>query len=181
MDNSKIHIEIGLSRPKFEDMCRLFTTDKNKIDDLVQETMMALLSMNPHTLRDIYNKDGLEGIHCYSAIIIRRACISKKNKFYSLYNKYYTIIDDRYADDTFDNRNMLANIPNDSRPLKDILIDDIEETMAKMYWYDKEILYRYYYKGNTLDTLHEETRIPRGSLFKTIKRARKYIKDVLRK
>ena len=45
-------------------------------------------------------------------------------------------------------------------------------------WYDRE-LFKLYYSGETLDSLAAKTKISRNSLFTTIDKVRKILKDTL--
>ena len=57
---TEIYEEIAKLSDKFTEMAYGITTDKNKIDNAVQELMLYFLQMNPDTLRSIYVKDGIE-------------------------------------------------------------------------------------------------------------------------
>jgi hypothetical protein len=56
--------------------------------------MLYFLQMNPDTLKDIYTKDGIEGVTRYGAVALRRALTSPRSNFYYKYQKYYTHITD---------------------------------------------------------------------------------------
>ena len=46
--------------------------------------------MNPETLKNIYEKDGIKGIKGYGAVVLRRSLTSVRSPFYYKYKKYYT-------------------------------------------------------------------------------------------
>ena len=48
-----------------------------------------------------------------------------------------------------------------------------------MYWYDRDVFKLYYYDGNTLDSLAKKTKISRNSLFTTIDKVRRKLKEDL--
>ena len=73
---NKIYIEIAKLTDKFRTMAYGLTTDENKVNEAVQELMLYFLSMNPETLRAIYEKDGILGITRYGAVALRRALTS---------------------------------------------------------------------------------------------------------
>ena len=52
-----IYIEISKLTDKFRTMAFGITTDENKIHEAVQELMLYFLSMNPTTLKGIWEKD----------------------------------------------------------------------------------------------------------------------------
>ena len=76
---TEIYAQIAKLSSKFTTMAYGITTDKNKIDNAVQELMLYFLQMNPKTLSDIYDKDGILGITRYGAVALRRALISMKS------------------------------------------------------------------------------------------------------
>ena len=90
---TEIYAQIAKLSDKFTTMAYGLTTDKHKIQDAVQELMLYFLSMNPKTLSNIWDKDGIEGITKYGAVALRRALKSTRSNFYYKYEKYYTHID----------------------------------------------------------------------------------------
>jgi hypothetical protein len=188
-----IYLEIAKLTDKFRTMAFGITTDENKIHEAVQELMLYLLQANPDVIKKIYDNDGIEGITKYGAVALRRALTSKRSNFYYKYEKYYTHIDSfRYNTnattsniDYSDNINYnkdISNIPNqeeeDTRWDK---LDWIDQELDKLdYWYDRELFKLYYYgDGNTLDGLAAKTRISRNSIFNTIDKVRKILKEKL--
>jgi hypothetical protein len=188
-----IYLEIAKLTDKFRTMAFGITTDENKIHEAVQELMLYLLQANPSVIKKIYDNDGIEGITKYGAVALRRALTSKRSNFYYKFEKYYTHIDSfRYNTnattsniDYSDNINYnkdISNIPNqeeeDTRWDK---LDWIDQELDKLdYWYDRELFKLYYYgDGNTLDGLAAKTRISRNSIFNTIDKVRKILKEKL--
>ena len=121
---TEIYAEIAKLSDKFTTMAYGLTTDKNKIDNAVQELMLYFLQMNPNTLKAIYDKDGIEGVTKYGAVALRRALTSTRSNFFYKYEKYYTHIDsscfstnytssnDELARSFANNKN-ISNIPNE--------------------------------------------------------------------
>ena len=185
---NKIYLEISKLTDKFRTMAYGITTDENKIHEAVQELMLYFLQMNPDTLRSIYEKDGIDGITRYGAVALRRALTSTRSNFYYKYEKYYTHIDSSiytlsctYSDDNiyFDNNisKSLHNIPNEEIDNYQLnKLEEIDQSLEDIYWYDKKIFELYYYEGNTLDSLSEKTRISRNSIFNTIDKVRTKLK-----
>jgi len=172
-------------------MCYGLTKDKEQIDDAVQELYLYFLSMNPETLKKIYEKDGLDGITRYGAVVLRRALTSIRSPFYYKYKKYYTNIDSfRYNyTSTISDTNLSGNGNHykDISNLPEVLVenigfqklDKIDLILNDLYWYDRKIFELYYYEGNTLDTLAKKTGISRNSLFTTIDKVREILKKEL--
>jgi hypothetical protein len=187
---TEIYLEISKLTDKFRTMAYGITKDENKIHEAVQELMMYFLQMNPETLKNIYEKDGILGITRYGAVALRRALTSKRSNFYYKYEKYYTHIDSlNYVNNpTVDEPNLsrvnswfknISNIPNeevDNTQLERLELIDKELDKIE-YWYDRELFKLYYYEGNTLDSVHKKTGISRNSIFTTIDKVR----DVLKK
>ena len=169
-------------------MCYGLTQDKEQIDDAVQELYLYFLQMNPDTLKGIYDKDGLDGITRYGAVVLRRALTSVRSPFYYKYRKYYTHIDSFTSNVTYDvidtgevsPKKNLYNIPEEV--VENIgfkKLDQIDTALGEMYWYDRKIFELYYYESNTLDGLAKKTGISRNSLFTTIDKVRTLLKSIL--
>jgi len=175
---NKIYQAVAELRSKFKEMSFAFTTDENEIDNAVQELMIYFLQMNPKTLKDIYEKDGEDGLIKYGAVALRRSFTSPRSKLYYTYNKYYTHISNYYETNVTDNLKSIYNMPEVIEEYKWTKLEQIDEILDGLeYWYDREIFKLYYYKGNTLDSLAKKTGISRNSLFTTIDKVRNKIKE----
>tara|TARA_R110002020_G_scaffold240290_3_gene453044 strand:+ start:4265 stop:4852 length:588 start_codon:yes stop_codon:yes gene_type:complete len=178
---NKIYIKISELSGFFRKMCYGITKNHTDIDNAVQELMLYFLSMNPDTLRGIYEKDKILGIKKYGAVVLKRFLTSPRSSFYYKYKKYYTNLCGVYMVHT-DKDNFhksIFNIPNEEKEVnhKEKKLTQIENTLEEMYWYDKKVFELYYYESNTLDSLAEKTGISRNSLFNTIDRVRETIKN----
>jgi len=186
---NKIYLEISKLSDKFRKMCYGLTQDKEQIDDAVQECMLYFLQMNPETLKKIYDKDGLDGITRYGAVVLRRALTSTRSPFYYQYKKYYTHIDSFTSNVTYDvietgevvPTKHLYNIAEEPavKNLEFEKLDSIDLVLNDLYWYDRKVFELYYYEGNTLDSLAKKTGISRNSLFTTIDKVREILKKEL--
>jgi hypothetical protein len=193
---TEIYAEIAKLSDKFRTMAyglysKTKSLDENKVNEAVQELMLYFLQMNPQTLRNIYEKDGIDGITRYGAVALRRALTSTRSNFYYKYEKYYTHIDsscfntnytssnDELAYSIANNRN-IANIPNEKVDnYQCTKLEEIDKALEDFTWYDKKIFELYYYEGNTLDSLAKKTSISRNSLFTTIDKVRTILKKKL--
>ena len=191
---NKIYIEIAKLTDKFRTMAYGLTTDENKVNESVQELMLYFLSMNPETLRAIYEKDGILGITRYGAVALRRALTSTRSNFYYKYEKYYTHIDSSIYSSNSTGANEfsvpddcvyknISNLPNEeidyahNKKLHKLELIDVELDKLDS-WYDREI-FKLYYSGETLDSLAAKTKISRNSLFTTIDKVRTILKKEL--
>jgi len=185
---TEIYAEIAKLSDKFTKMAYGLTTDKNQIDNAVQELMLYFLQMNPKVLCKIYDKDGIEGITKYGAVALRRSLTSPRSAFYYKYKKYYTNIDDYSSTVTYNvietgeviPKKHLYNLPNEKVDnYQWTKLEEIDKALEGFTWYDKKIFELYYYEGNTLDSLAEKTSISRNSLFTTIDKVRTILKKKL--
>ena len=174
---NKIYIEISKLTDKFKTMCYGLTQDDHDIENAVQELMVYFLSMNPTTLKDIWEKDGKEGIIKYGAVVLRRSLTSPRSNFYYKYKKYYTRIDGFHTA-TYDYRH-LENKPENIDVAQWEKLEQIDVALDDLHWYDRELFKLYYYEGNTLDSLAAKTNISRNSLFTTIDKVRDILKKEL--
>jgi len=185
---NKIYKILADLRSQFEKMTYGLTTDKNEVDEVVQEFYLYILQCNPETLKGIYEKDGEKGLIRYGAVVIRRSLQSKNSPYYYKFRKYYTRIDETSSTSTYDlvengeltNPKNLYNIPNEVNNYQYKKLEEIDKQLDGMYWYDSTLFKMYYYEDNTLDSLAKKTGISRNSLFTTIDNVRKLIKEKLK-
>ena len=185
---NKIYIEISKLSDKFRVMCYGLTDNKTDIDNAVQELFIYFLE-RPELVKKIYDKDGLDGITRYGAVVLRRALTSVRSPFYYQYKKYYTHIDSFTSNVTYNEIETdevttikhLYNIAEEPavKNVKFEKLDKIDLVLNSLYWYDKKIFEIYYYEGNTLDSLAKKTGISRNSLFTTIDKVREILKREL--
>ena len=187
---NKIYIEISKLTEEFRKMAFGLTQNEDKINEAVQELMIFFLQMNKVTLLSIWEKDGIEGIKRYGAVVLKRSLTSKYSRFYYKYEKYYKHIDNtNYVTNTTHNEcdvsgssnyyKSLSNIPQQDSESNWKKLELIDCELDKLYWYDKKLFQLYYYEGNTLDSLAKKTRISRNSLFTTIDKVRTILKKEL--
>lgn len=170
---NKIYIEISKLSDEFIKMCYGITQNENDIKNAVQELMLYFLQMNPETLKNIYIKDGIEGVKKYGAVVLKRALTSKRSNFYYKYKKYYTHVKTH----TVKKEQIVYNIPTEINNSQWEKLEKIDKVLDNLHWYDKELFKLYYYEGNTLDSLAKKTSISRNSLFTTIDKVRTIIKE----
>ena len=168
--------------PKYEDIAGLYTKDKNEIDDSVQELMLYFMQMNVQVLKDIYLRDGDEGLLKYGAVALKRALTSKRSAYYYKYKKYYANLINLSYKTTTTQKNFHKSIYNIAQEveenIKEQKIQKIEAELSKLHWYDAKV-FQLYYEGHTLDSLAKETKISRNSLYTTIDKVRTILKKEL--
>ena len=185
---TKIYEEISKLSDKFRAMAYGLTTDKNEVNEAVQELMLYLLQMNPVTLKAIYDKDGIDGVTRYGAVALRRALTSPRSNYYYKYKKYYTHLDSLTSAVTYNEMESgetipskhLYNLPNDIVDnYQWTSLEKIDKALDSFSWYDTKVFQLYYYENNTLDSLAKKTGISRNSLFTTIDKVRTELKYIL--
>ena len=184
---NKIYLEISKLSDKFRTMCYGLTKNKTDIDNAVQELFIYFLE-RPELVKKIYDKDGLDGITRYAAVVLRRALTSTRSPFYYQYKKYYTHIDSFTSSVTYDvietgeviPTKHLYNIAEEPavKNLEFEKLDKIDLVLNDLYWYDRKV-FELYYSGETLDSLAKKTGISRNSLFTTIDKVRAILKKEL--
>jgi len=186
---TEIYLEISKLSDKFRTMAYGLTSDKNEVNEAVQELMLYFLNMNPKTLSDIWDKDKEQGIIRYGAVALRRALTSPRSNYYYKYKKYYTHIDSLTSAVTYDEMETgetipskhLYNLPNE---LNDDYVwtnlEKIDKALESFSWYDTKVFELYYYESNTLDSLASKTGISRNSLYTTIDKVRTELKYKLK-
>jgi DNA-directed RNA polymerase specialized sigma24 family protein len=175
---NKIYIEISKLTDKFKTMCYGITQNDHDIENAVQELMIYFLSMNPTTLKGIWEKDGKEGIIRYGAVALRRSLTSPRSNFYYKYKRYYKTIHSKNEKYTY-TFNELENKPENLDVTQWEKLEQIDVALDNLHWYDRELFKLYYYEGNTLDSLAAKTNISRNSLFTTIDKVREILKKEL--
>ena len=176
---TEIYAEISKLSSFFRKMCYGITQDEEAINDACQEMFLYFLQMNPETLKNIYEKDGLKGIKGYGAVVLRRSLTSARSPFYYKYKKYYTHIQNYYETNFTDgNHKNLYNMPEVIEEYKWTKLEEIDKVLDQQTWYDKKI-FELYYSGETLDSLAKKTGISRNSLFTTIDKVREILKKEL--
>ena len=176
---TEIYAKISKLSSFFRNMCYGITQDEEAINDAVQELMIYFLQMNPQTLQDIHEKDGLKGIKGYGAVVLRRSLTSVRSPFYYKYKKYYTHISNYYETNVaIGKQQTIYNMPEVIEEYKWTKLEEIDKVLDKQTWYDKKI-FELYYSGETLDSLASKTGISRNSLFTTIDKVREILKKEL--
>ena len=165
-----LYIEISKLTDKFRTMAYGICKDGNKINNAVQELMLYFLQMNPETLKNIYDKDGIEGVTKYGAVALRRFLTSKRSSFGKRQAEYF-------SKSTYNGFNNFTDPEEKLETLQWEKLETIDNELDKLNWYDRELFKLYYYDGNTLDSLAAKTKISRNSLFTTIDKVRTLLKQ----
>jgi RNA polymerase sigma factor (sigma-70 family) len=149
------------------------TRDKGLAEDVVQDVYLQLLTSDTNRLLWIYAEGG--GLNYLKKIVAVRV-LSKKSQFYrkriayrknklniDISNLEYLIIDNNYLPDLY----------------KDKLKASINKALDKFDYYERNIFLLYYESKQTYNELAEETGIPKISIFNTVRKVKKQIKELV--
>lgn len=177
MSKEPVDIALGKLLPKLKDVALNICIDYNKADDVVSMVIESLLNQDREVLQDIHDKGGLLW-YCIRCITL--SVHSKTSRYYYKYDKYYEKIDSNHCKEdgsytSFDN--ISKGLYDSNTDDKEIQLQAVSNLLDNMYWYDKELFNTYFKGGYTLDKLSEKTGISRMSIFNTIKKVKKYLRD----
>jgi len=177
IDIKKIYIIVGDLKQRFKGIAGQYCKQQHEIEDAVQILMLYFLQCNPETLKDIYKKDGEDGLIKYGAVAIRRMFTSPRSEYYYTYKKYYKLHSTKDEEELIKMTDLKYETSNNTW----VYFELIDKELDQLYWYDREIYKLYYNVENkeTLDTLAKKTGISRNSLFTTIDNVRKTLKEKL--
>jgi hypothetical protein len=188
---NEIYNILATLRDAYVGIALQYTNKKYEAEDAVQELYIYFLNMNKETLRQIYIKDGEDGLIRYGAVALRRSFTSPRSKFYYVYKKYNKNIDDsgnivredvKSDDLSAHNKKRINNMVYETNHTETWeYFEKIDKELDNMYWYDRQV-YKLYYnvdKKETLDSLAKKTKISRNSLFTTLDNVRKKLKEIL--
>ncbi|QDP57728.1 MAG: hypothetical protein Unbinned6486contig1001_43 [Prokaryotic dsDNA virus sp.] len=147
--------------------------NKSLAEDVVQDVFLQLISSNSNHLVWIYgNGKGLS----YLNKIIAVRCLSKKSKFYKeqiLYQKNKLPTSESELEYLYNKTNLEQTIV-DKKLLKKIhlIVNTFDE-------YEKNLFLLYYESEMTYKELSEEIGIPKISIYNTVRKVTKKIKELI--
>jgi len=147
--------------------------DKYLAEDVVQDIFIQLLTSNSNHLLWIY--DTGKGVSYINKIIAVR-CLSKKSQFYKqqvayIKNKLYVSENElEYLYNKINNKSIL---------LSEILTNSINEIINTFDDYEKDLFLLYYDSNMTYKELSKKTGIPKISIYNTVRKVQKQIKEQL--
>lgn len=172
--SKKADIALGELLPELRAVAYNINPDRNKADDAVSMVIESMLKMDRELLQDIHDKGGLKW---YAIRAITLNLKSSTSRYYYKYKKYYEKVDTNISNSTYSvhyyENNPNVYLDNDD----DINLEAIDNLLQDLYWYDSKLFITYYKGGYTLDSLSKKTGISRMSIFNTIKKVKKYLKD----
>ena len=152
-------------------MAKSFGVSKNDAEDLVQEMYLRLHKYVDDPDRIMYNDDEVNTFYVY--ITLRNIYLSKESKskrFYFIdYNDYMQgctthideVIESREKEEAFER-----------------LLGGIRAEVDTWYWYDKKLWQIHFDNEKSMRSISTETTISLSSIFNTLKRCKKKIKEM---
>lgn len=150
------------------------TRDKGLAEDVVQDVYLQLLTSDTNRLLWIFAEGG--GLNYLKKIVAVRV-LSKKSQFYRkriLYNKNKVNVN--ISDIEYILNDKAKDIPQD---YKTLLNKRLNTTLTKFDYYERNVFLLYYEGNLTYNELAIETGIPQISLFNTVRKVKKKLKELV--
>tara|TARA_R110000823_G_scaffold315684_1_gene449691 strand:+ start:4939 stop:5460 length:522 start_codon:yes stop_codon:yes gene_type:complete len=145
--------------------------DKYLSEDVVQDVFLQLLTSNSNHLLWIF--DTGKGVSYVNKIIAVRS-LSKKSKFYKQQIAY---IKNKLSVSEVELEYLHNKINNNSVLLSEILTKAITKIINTFDEYERDLFLLYYDSNMTYEELSEETGIPKISIYNTVRKVQKKIKE----
>lgn len=133
-------------------------------DDLKAEVVLILLETEEQRLIAIHEAGALK---YYTVRVIINLIQSKTSRFYKLYRQQLNEINDRFAYEETDIEERATREEVEERAMKEI---------DNLYWYNAGIV-KLYLKLGTYRAIQEDTGIPFPSVYKTVQKSFKEIRE----
>lgn len=148
---------------------------KNKYlaEDVVQDVFLQLLSSNSNHL--LWILDTGKGVSYINKIIAVR-CLSKKSQFYKQQIKY---IKSKISVSESELEYLYNKINTQSTSLSELLTNSVLSVIETFDEYEKNLFLLYYESGMTYGELSDELGIPKISIYNTVRKVKKQIKEEL--
>lgn len=152
------------------------TTDA---DDLLHETLEILYKkINRKKISKLIKKNKL--VFFIVRIMINQFH-SSTSPYYYKYKKYYRHVNGNYNTSILWAEHWLNNIPDSDGTQEKIeleeMLNNIENQLKDYNWFDAEVFKVYYLHSHSLNTLSKETGINRNTLYKSISKIKKKLKN----
>ena len=131
--------------------------NKNLAEDVVQDVFVQLLTSNSNHLLWIFNTG--KGVSYMNKIIAVR-CLSKKSQFYKQQVSY-------------------IKINSKDKSISEKLFNKIKKNISNFDEYEKNLFLLYYESGMTYKELSMEIGIPKISIYNTVRKVKKQLKDLV--
>jgi len=141
-----------------------FTQDKSKADDLVQTLYVKLLEL-PNIKKLVYGKNDVNLYYLYK--MVRSLFLNtEKKEFKSLpiNEELIEILSDKPYDYELDEKQ------EETHHL-------VNEALNEIHWFSSRLLQVYVEDDHSIQSLHEETKISKSTIWTDLTKTKKYIKE----
>tara|TARA_R100001244_G_C5118351_1_gene122897 strand:+ start:176 stop:628 length:453 start_codon:yes stop_codon:yes gene_type:complete len=146
--------------------------DKDLAEDVVQDVFLQLMTSNSNHLLWIF--DTGKGVSYVNKIVAVR-CLSKKSQFYKQQIEY---IKKKVKNISERELEYFCNLKNNtSISISEILVNNILKIISTFDKYERDLFLLYYDSGMTYEELSKETGIPKISIYNTVRKVQKQIKE----
>mgnify|MGYP003649401392 CR=1 FL=1 len=153
---------------KLKDMSYNISNEKN-YEDLFSFVIEELYKCNKKKIESIIKKKEMT---FYIAKIMINQYNSKTSRYYKKYKKYNS-----YMVSTL-NEGIRKNITTEEYDIeKEKKLQWIDDKLIKCHWFDAQVFKIYYKEKHSLNSLSKATKISRATIYKSIKRITKYLKN----
>lgn len=143
-----------------------FTQDQNRAQDLLQDVYLYLLEMKDLE-KIIYSERDLNLYYIYQLIRSKYLNGIKKKKKINI-----TPLEEEYLENEGENEYDEQADANTER-----LLQIIKEGLEELHWFDKKLFETYHNEGHSISSLHEATKISRNTIWQSLSKTKKYIKQ----
>lgn len=141
-------------------------------EDVVQDVFLQLMTSNSNHLLWIF--DTGKGVSYVNKIVAVR-CLSKKSQFYKQQIEY---IKKKVKNISERELEYFCNLKNNtSISISEILVNNILKIISTFDKYERDLFLLYYDSGMTYEELSKETGIPKISIYNTVRKVQKQIKE----
>ncbi len=145
--------------------------DKALAEDIVQDVFLQLLTSNSNHLIWIFSEG--KGVSYINKIIAVR-CLSKKSQFYK---KNILYVKNKIKVEPKELEYLYHKIHAENFSVSNLLLDKINKELKKFSEYERDLFLLYYESGFTYEELSKEVGIPKISIYNTIRKVKKKIKQ----
>lgn len=154
---------------KLKDMAHNVTGGSQDKNDLFSFIIEELYAIDKKKINVLIKKKQLT---FYVARIMLNQYYSKTSRYYYKYKKYYSLAVTEIND------TITTNYKTDKeKEKKQEFIDMINNKLEQCHWFDRQIFELYYKKDHSLNSLSKETKINRNTIYHTINKVKKFIKQ----
>ena len=154
---------------KIKEMAHNIAGEKGR-DDLLHFIIEELYKCDQKKIDKIIGKKQMT---FYIARVMVNQYYSKTSRYYYKYKKYYEL----HTAQIKDNITQSYSDPENEKQTKENRLKWIYNKLNECHWFDAELFKIYYKEKHTLDSLSRATKINRNTIYHTINKVKKFLKN----